>query len=147
MGFTKKPSELQVGGDYLLFSHHPTERPHIAVAGHTWIWSPTEFPTHPLLWELNMWSQASPVWCDCRCPRCGELFKNAAPATCERLDSGPWGRGVEFPSLSVVARQPELLASIPRQPSSSVSIYTVCFLTCKEGKRWFLDRKGLWKII
>ena len=57
------------------------------------------------------------MWCKCTCPLCKELSENTEPETCKKLDSGSWGREVEFPSLSAVARQPELLASIFRQPA------------------------------
>ena len=70
----------------------------------------------PLVWAMNLWLQATPMWCKCRCPLCKELSENTEPATCKKFDSGSWGREVEFPSLSAVVGQPELLASIFRHP-------------------------------
>ena len=75
-----------------------------------------------------------PFWLEGECPCCRELFKNTAPTASEKLDSGSQGRGVEFPSLPAVAGQPELLASVSRQPYLSLSIYILCFLTSQGGK-------------
>ena len=81
---------------------------------------PTCSPEHtrdsPLVWAMSLWLQATSMWCKCRCPLCKELSENIEPETCKKLDSGSWEREAEFPSLLAVARQPELLASIFRQP-------------------------------
>lgn len=49
---------------------------------------------------------------------------------------------VLIPHPSTVARQPELLALLSRQPCSSLSTYALHFLICKGSKSWFLEWEG-----
>lgn len=111
VGFTGKPPKPRIRGDHILCSHHPTERPHITTAGHTldvsisqgtcplllYILS-MQARSWPCVWAMNIWASGPCSQCEYKCLLCRGLSDNAAPAICEKLDSGSWESRVESPS-------------------------------------------------